>query len=122
MKKLTLTATFAKYGARLINTRWACSAIAEDGAMVISGWNHFLSSSDDGHLCYEDKLSRWRGNYPGRNLLANHLQIAYDERLPVRLVVATLDDSKKALINMAAGDASILPNSFSRKRIWLARL
>jgi hypothetical protein len=41
MKKLTLTAAFAYYGAKLKNTRWAYSAIADDGALVFSCWSAY---------------------------------------------------------------------------------
>src|SRR6266496_6066509 len=109
MKKLTLTAAFASYGAKLKNTRWACSAIANDGEMVISGWNHFLQSHVDGHKRYEDHLSRWLGNYRGRNLLATHLKTAVEDDLPVRLVIATLHDPTER----SRGDASSLPKTFS---------
>ena len=109
MEKLTLTAAFASYGAKLRNTRWACSAIASDGALVISCWRHYLRSDVDGPRRYEDHLSRWVGNHQGRNLLATHLKKASEDNLPVRLVVATLDDPMEP----TDGDASILPKTFS---------
>ncbi len=36
MSKLNYTDAFAKYGAKLVNPRWAYSAIADDGSMVRS--------------------------------------------------------------------------------------
>ena len=112
MKKLTLTAAFAGYGAKLKNPRWACSAIANDGAFVISCWQHlFVKRNVDGRKRYEDHLSRWRGNHQGRNLLADHLKKAFDGGLPVRLIIATLDDPKDS--KDATGDASSLPKTFS---------
>jgi putative restriction endonuclease len=109
MNKLTFTAAFACYGAKLINTRWAFSAIANDGSFIISGWQHFLKSSVDGQKRYEDRLSRMLSNHMGKKLLANHLRIAIEGDLPVRLVIATLDDPKESL----AGDASLLRKTFS---------
>lgn len=109
MKKLTLTEAFASYRAKLINTRWAYSAIADDGALVINCWQHFLKSYDDGHKRYHDHLSRWHSNHPGRNPLAKHLKMATEGNLPVRLVVATLDDPKERV----SGDASSIPKTFS---------
>ncbi len=111
MKKLTLTDAFANYGAKLKNTRWACSAIADDGALVISCWQHFLKSYDNGHKRYHDHLSRWLGNHQGRNLLAKHLKMAIEDNLQVRLVVATLDDTKESI--STDGDASLLSKTFS---------
>ena len=110
MKKLTLTAAFANYGAKLKNTRWAYSAIANDGALVISCWRHFLKTDVDGHMSYKDNLSRWQSNHPGKNLLADHLRQAFQGNLPVRLVVATLGDPKKSSVR---GNASSDPKTFS---------
>jgi len=109
MKELTLTEAFASYGAKLKNTRWACSAIASDGALVISCWDHFLKSHVDGHKRYEDHLAGWRGNHHGRNLLGEHLKIAVEGDRPVRLVVAKVDDESESVY----GDASSLPKTFS---------
>lgn len=109
MKKLTLTAAFARFGAELKNPRWACSAIARDGSLVISCWRHFLKSYVDGHQRYEDRLSRWLGNYQGRDLLREHLQLAVDNRLKVRQVIATLDDPR----DRTDADASAIPKTFS---------
>ncbi len=110
MKKLTLTDAFANYGAKLKNTRWACSAIADDGALVISCWQHFLKSYDNGHKRYHDHLSRWLGNHQGRNLLAKHLKMAIEDNLQVRLVVATLDDPKNQSVQM--GMPAFFPRLF----------
>jgi hypothetical protein len=113
MKKLTLTTAFAYYGAKLKNTRWAYSAIANDGALVISCWQHFLKTDVDGHKRYEDHLSRWHSNHPGKNLLADHLRQAIEGNLPVRLVVATLGVPKKSSVR---GDASSIPKTFSLEK------
>src|SRR5687768_4548541 len=95
MKKLTLTGAFAIYGAELKNARWACSAIARDGSLVISCWRNFLKSYVDGRRRYEDRLSRWRNNL-GRELLRDQLNLAIERSLPIKLVIATLDDPRDA--------------------------
>lgn len=118
MKKLTLTEAFASYGAKLKNTRWACSAIASDGALVISCWNHFLKSDVDGHKRYKDHLSRWLVNHQGRNLLATHLKKAIEDDLPVRLVVATLDDP----MEHSSGNASTLSKTFSIEKNLIGKI
>jgi hypothetical protein len=109
MEKLTLTAAFAYYGAKLKNTRWAYSAIANDGALVISCWERFLKTHIDGHKRYEDHLSRWDSNRLGKKHLADHLRQAVEGNLSVRLVVATLDSPTESVI----GDASSHPKTFS---------
>jgi hypothetical protein len=68
-KTLTLTAAFATSFAELVNARWAFSSIALDRSLVISCWNHYLKKFTDGHQRYEDRLSRWTANIPGKQLL-----------------------------------------------------
>lgn len=47
--RTTLTGSFAAFGAKLVNRYWACSAIADDGALVFSlgvcSLNHLPGSS-----------------------------------------------------------------------------
>jgi hypothetical protein len=111
-KTLTLTAAFATYGAELLNPRWAFSAIARDGSLVLSCWNHFLKKFLDGHERYEDRLSRWTANTPGKQLLIEHLQLAVAKKLPVRMVVATLWEPRERTNN----DASALRKTFAVHR------
>ncbi len=101
MKPLTLTQAFATYGAKLRNTRWAFSSIASDGSLVIRCWKHFLESYADGHQRYQDRLSRWKTTTPGRQLLIEHLELAGAKNLPVRMVVATLEDPSDETIEGA---------------------
>jgi hypothetical protein len=87
---LSFTEAFRAFGAKLVNPMWAYSAIAEDGAVVISCWSHKLKLKD-GVLSYTDRLSRWEPNTPGKNLFIEHLTAGRDQSLPVRLVIATTD-------------------------------
>ena len=113
MKKLTLTNAFAQFGAELTNPRWQCSALAKDGSLVISCWSDALKSGEDGHKRYEYSRSLWgEGNRPGRNLLWTQLRTAFDHRLPVRLVIATLDRREDSH-DHPVRDASFLPKTFS---------
>jgi hypothetical protein len=90
MATLSYTEAFHAYGARLANPMWAYSAIAEDGAVVMSCWAHKLKPRA-GTLVYKDHLSRWKPNPSGKNLLIEHLTRAREQELPVRLVIATTD-------------------------------
>jgi len=83
--------SFRAFNAELANSQWAYSAKAADGSIVMSCWSHRLKLQD-GVLRYEDFLSRWNVNAPGKNLLISHLQDGLDNQLPVRLVVATAED------------------------------
>jgi hypothetical protein len=112
MKKLTLTAAFAQFGAELTNPRWQCSAIAKDGSLVVSCWSDALKPGAGGHKRYEYSKSLWgEGNRPGRNRLWRHLRTAFDHSLPIRLVIATLD--RREDFHQAVTDASPLPKTFS---------
>jgi hypothetical protein len=90
MATLNYTEAFRAFKAKLTNPMWAYSAIAEDGAVVLSCWSHKLKLNN-GVLTYSDRLSRWEPNTPGKNLLAQHLRAALDKGLAVRLIVATTD-------------------------------
>lgn len=94
MADLGFVEAFSKYGAQLANPMWAVSAIAKDGSLVISCWAHHFHAPEKGVLRYEDRLSRWSGNSPGNDLLRSHLASAQKDRLLVRLVVATTEDTE----------------------------
>lgn len=118
MKPLTLTQAFATYGAKLKNARWAFSSIADDGSLVLSCWKHFLKSYVDGHQRYEDRLSRWTTNTPGRQSLKDHLELAVAKNLPVRMVVATLEDPTDKTID----GAGIRPKIFTVRPEMIGRI
>ena len=84
-RKLGLVEAFKQYQAKLVNRRWAVSALAEDGSLVVSCWGtHFEKG-----MRYVDTLSQWADNNPeGRELLKQHIAQAQAEGLAVRLVVA----------------------------------
>lgn len=92
MTSLTFTEAFARYGAKPVNVQWAVSAIAEDGAFVMSCWKHYCTTVSSQLMRYEDKLSRWTANKAGNNLLREHLQQALDGNLPVRALFVRTDD------------------------------
>jgi hypothetical protein len=85
---------FAAFGAKPVNPMWAVSAIADDGALVLSCWAHICKPGGKGVLLYKDTLSRWGGNEMGCNLLRTHLKQALLHGLPVRMVVATTAETE----------------------------
>jgi hypothetical protein len=109
MAKLGFVQAFAKFGAVLDNPMWAVSAIAADGAVVLSCWSHRFRAGPPGKLLYVDKLSRWKGNEMGNRLLRSHLELALQEARPVRMVVATAADPSKL---DQVSDASTLKKTF----------
>lgn len=94
MADIGFVEAFAKFGAKPVNPMWAVSAIAEDGALVLSCWAHHCKSGGKGVLVYTDCLSRWGGNEMGCNLLRSHLEHAVAADLPVRMVVATTTETE----------------------------
>lgn len=83
--------SFRAFNAKLANPQWAYSAKTSDGALVLSCWSHRLKLQGD-VLRYEDYLSRWNVNAPGKNLLIEHLREGLEKQLTVHLVVATAED------------------------------
>lgn len=94
---------FDSYGASLTNRMWAVSSMIE-GAAVMSLWAHKFKKG----MVYEDKLSRWSG--AGNNLFRKHLQLVVDEKLPVKLVIAT--SPNPAAVDRGE-DASDFDNKFT---------
>ena len=92
MSTLGFVEAFERFGAKPVNAMWAVSAIATDGALVVSFWSHHCKSGGKGVLVCSDRLSRWSGNELGNSLLREHLTLAIVQNLPVRLVVATTAD------------------------------
>ena len=90
---LTLSDAFAKFGAKPANRLRALSAIAEDGAVVLSCARSYFGRPGRGVLRYEDKLSREAGDGQGTALLGRHLTLARDEDLPIRMIVASPKDA-----------------------------
>jgi hypothetical protein len=94
MSALGFVEAFAKFGAKPDNQMWAISAIAADGALVVSCWAHYFKSGGPGVMVYRDCLSRWKGNELGNGLFRTHLSQAFSKNLPVRMVVATAQDTE----------------------------
>lgn len=107
-RRVTQTEAFADFGATLTNRVWAFSAIADDGALVISCWDHLLQPTRNGGRRYTYRLSSYQGAQQGKNLVTRHVNQAVQESLPVRLVRAVLDDPNQT----TAGDASKLKKTF----------
>lgn len=120
MAELRFTEAFAKYGAKLANPMWAFSAIAADGALVLSCWQHKFKVPEKGVLRYSDKLSRWqREGHIGKKLLTAHLTQAYEQKLPVRLIIAATTDPARV---DAGEDASGLPKTFHLKEDFVGQV
>jgi hypothetical protein len=91
---LSLTDAFGRFGAKPASRLRALSALAADGALVLNCRRSFFGHSSPGVLRYEDKLSREAGGATGTGLLSQHLTLARDGALPVRMIVTSPADEK----------------------------
>jgi hypothetical protein len=92
---LNLVGAFERFGARPTNRLRGLSAIAADGALVLNCSHAYFGHPTRGVLRYEDKLSRESTRPKDVTLLGQHLSLARDGTLPVRLVVMSQADANK---------------------------
>jgi hypothetical protein len=92
---MNLVGAFERFGARPTNRLRSLSAIATDGALVLNCSNAHFGHPTRGVLRYEDKLSREPTQSKDATLLGQHLSLARDGTLPVRLIVMSLADATK---------------------------
>jgi hypothetical protein len=86
MENLNLVDAFAKFGGKTASRLHALSAIAADGAMILRCATPYFAHPAPGVLRYEDRLSR-EAEHPQGPLLSQHLTLARDGDLPIRMVV-----------------------------------
>jgi hypothetical protein len=87
MENLNLVDAYAKFGGKTASRLHAMSAIADDGAMILSCATAYFAHPTRGVLRYEDRLSRESDHPAGVQLLGQHLALARDGDLPIRMVV-----------------------------------
>jgi hypothetical protein len=91
MANLQLGEAFARFGARATNPVWSVCAWASDVALVVSCWSQLFKKAVNGVLPYEGGLVDWPG--PGCNELRANLHKAFEEHRPVRVIIATSQDT-----------------------------
>jgi hypothetical protein len=92
---LSLVDAFARFGAKPSNRLSGLSAIATDGAMVLNCSRAYFGHPSQGVLRYEFRLSGGPSTSKDIGLLGQHLALARDGELPVRMVVMSVVDDKK---------------------------
>lgn len=92
---LNLIDAFNRFGATPSNRIRGLSAIATDGAVVLNCSQQNFAHPSRGVLRYEDRLSREPQDSKDAALLGQHLTLARDGALPIRMVVAFLSDLKR---------------------------
>jgi hypothetical protein len=89
MEKLKLADAYARYGARIPRGQPTLSAVAADGAVVISCQSPKFGRTRRDLLRYEDTISTDEAGVRHKTALGQHLGLARDGDLPVRLVIVT---------------------------------
>lgn len=90
---LSLINAFEKFGSKPSNRLHSLSAIAADGAMVLNCSHAYFGHPARGVLRYEDRLSREVPGTRYTELLSQHLALARDGALPVRMIVTSVLDA-----------------------------
>lgn len=106
MARIGIVEAFRRYGAVLANPNWAVSAEIP-GGIVMSLWESEFRKPG---MLYVDNLDRWRG--PGNTLFRRHLQLAWDQQLPISLVIAKASDPEAV---RRGEDASKIPKTFTSR-------
>jgi len=87
---LSLVNAFGKFGAKPRNRVYGLSAMANDGAMVLNCSKAYFGHPSPGILRYEDRLSREPAHSKEGAYLGQHLTLARDGALPVRMIVTSI--------------------------------
>jgi hypothetical protein len=111
---------FRKFGARQKNVNWSVSAFNSKNELVVSIWAHkpLLSFDKERRVqIYTDEVNRWSGH--GKKEFKENLDIALNNNLYIRAILAklkNLDDLEKVI---SGEDASPFPKTFSAKINWI---
>ena len=89
MENLKLANAYARYGAKVARGQQALSAIAADGAVVLRCDSGNFGRPQRDVLRYQDTISSDQTGARRKTLLGQHLLLARDGALPVRLVIVT---------------------------------
>lgn len=108
---------FAQYGATLKNVNWSVSAESPSGELVVSLWKQFFTKPVDKTITYIDKVSRWNGL--GNDEFKRRIAKAFDNKQPVRVVIARTDNEEAV---KRGEDASNFKNRFHVRKDWLGEV
>ena len=108
MATLGIKEAFLRYGAALRNIQWSVSSWAPGGALVVSLWDHHSRKGPPGTLEFADSTDRWKG--PGSSEFRQNVGRAYEEHLPVKLVIVRAEDPERV---DSGDDASKIMKFFS---------
>jgi len=92
---LSLINAFGRFGATPSNRFRSLSAVAADGAVVLNCSQQYFAHPSRGVLRYEHRLSGESQDSADVALLGQHLALARDGTLPVRMIVAFSADLRR---------------------------
>jgi hypothetical protein len=84
-----LSTAYASFGAKALNGLRSLSALAADGAIVLTCEYPYFVRSTPGILRYQDSVSRSGSEHRGTKALREHLKLASESNCAVRLVVVS---------------------------------
>lgn len=114
MSSLGYAEAFARYGAKLKNVQWSVCALAPDGSLVVSLWQHHFSPPKDGAAKASGRFDRWKG--PGNTEFREKVTAAFEAKTPVKVVISHTDQPDEV---ERGADASYLKNTFSVREDWV---
>jgi len=94
VQKLNLAEAFARYGAQLENKLRGLSAVAADGSVILSCDSSRLARPGIGVLRFEGNIKGEGPEARTTTLLAEHLALARDGNLTIRMVIVTPSTGK----------------------------
>ena len=89
MTHYNLSTAYASFGAKALNGLRSLSAIAADGAVVLTCEYPYFVRATPGILRYQDSVSRSGDGHRGTKALREHLKLANSSECAVRLVVVS---------------------------------
>jgi hypothetical protein len=84
-----LSTAYASFGAKAVNGLRSLSAMAADGALVLTCEYPYFVRSVPGILRYQDSVSRSGDDHRGTRALREHLALARSSECAVRMVVVS---------------------------------
>ena len=118
-----IVSEFKKFDADLKNPNWSVSSISSNNELIVSLWGHkpLLSKHPtERKQVYRDRIDRWTGN--GRNEFKKNLDLALEEKLKIRPIIAMLDKSSDFQNILDGKDGSQYPKRFNAKTNWIGEL
>ena len=118
MSNLNLSEAFAQYGAKLANPQWAVSAMTDDGALLCHAGLIILNEAT---VVYAMKIPCQDGAEILLEIIYadRHVADAFNNKLPVRLVIATADDTT---VVDSGNDASKVKKTFHTRPDMIGRI